>query len=325
MLHNTSKYKQIVNFVLSGINDGSLAKGSWLPSINEFREMFNLSRDTVFAGIAELKSKGVIESYPGRGYCVSTSRVKVDHNILLLFNEMNSFMQKLYNSLIEGLGSDDNVDIQFHNYNRRVFETLLRDANGRYDTFVLMPGKFKGLEPLLRSLDGRVLLLDHCHQELREKFCNVVQNFEHDTYNALVSGERQLSRYTSYYMIQSEMKEPTERYIGMRRYCRERGLRHKYLTAMSIAKIHDGDLFVVANDSDMVDLLKLAMKQGYVPGREFGVISFNDTPLKEILAGGITTLSTDFLQMGRTMARLISRRDLESVDNPWKLEIRASI
>jgi DNA-binding transcriptional regulator YhcF (GntR family) len=325
MLHKTTKYKQIVNYVLNEINEGALSKGSWLPSVNDFRLMFNLSRDTVFAGIAELKSKGVIESCPGKGYYVCTSRPNVEHNILLLFNEMNSFKQRLYNSLTEGLGNDDNVDIQFHNYNRRVFETLLREANGKYDTFVIMSGKFQGLEPLLKSLSGRVLLLDHYHSELRGKFSGVAQNFEEDTYNALVYGKDALAPYTYYYMIQSEMKEPYERYNGMKRFCEERGLKHKYLTSVSIRKIKRGDLFIVANDTDMVELLKLADAQNLTPGKEFGLISYNDTPLKEILAGGITTLSTDFSQMGKTMAKLIRKREIEVVDNPWKLEIRASI
>lgn len=315
----------VVNFVLNGINDGSLSKGSWLPSINDFRIMFNLSRDTVFAGMAELKSKGVIDSYPGKGYFVCTSRFNVDHNILLLFNEMNSFKQRLYNSLMEGLGSGDNVDIQFHNYNRKVFETLLREANGKYDTFVLMPGKFPGLEQLLKSLSGRVFLLDYYHKELRGKFSSVAQNFEEDTYNALVFGEKYLSRYTSYYMIQSEMKEPYERYYGMSRFCDERGLKHKYLNSISKRRIKKGDLYIVANDIDMVDLLKQASSQNFSPGCEFGIISYNDTPLKEILAGGITTLSTDFSQMGKTMSKLIGKREIEVVENPWKLEIRASI
>ena len=46
-----TKYKQIVNYVLNGINDGTLEKGEWLPSVNEFRMMFNVSRDTGVAGL----------------------------------------------------------------------------------------------------------------------------------------------------------------------------------------------------------------------------------------------------------------------------------
>ncbi|MEO5045446.1 transcriptional regulator, partial [Bacteroides thetaiotaomicron] len=47
--------------------------------------------------------------------------------------------------------------------------------------------------------------------------------------------------------------------------------------------------------------------------------------LKEVLAGGITTLSTDFKLMGRTMASLINKKTIETIENPWNLNIRNSL
>ena len=320
-----TKYKQIVNYVLNGINDGTLEKGEWLPSVNEFRMMFNVSRETVFAGLSELKAKGLVQSCAGKGNYVTGLSARVEKNIFILFNEMNAFKQRLFNAFVGGLKEDDTYNIQFHNYNRKVFEMLLSEANGSYDTYVLMPGKFKGLKPLLDSLSGRVLLLDHCHQELKESFGGAVQNFEADTYNALVSGETKLARYTSLYMVQSDAKEPYERYYGMKRYCEERGLKSHYLNSLRGRVISEGDLFIVADDTDLVTLLKLAANQGFKAGREFGVISYNDTPLKEILAGGITTLSTDFTQMGRTMAAMVRKPVKQVQDNPCQLVIRSSI
>ncbi|MBQ1748178.1 MAG: transcriptional regulator, partial [Bacteroidales bacterium] len=60
--------------------------------------MFNLSRDTVFAGITELKSKGIIESRQGKGYYVDSTNLLSDYNIFLLFNELNPFKEELYNA-----------------------------------------------------------------------------------------------------------------------------------------------------------------------------------------------------------------------------------
>ena len=71
--------------------------------------------------------------------------------------------------------------------------------------------------------------------------------------------------------------------------------------------------------------LKQAQLQNFAPGKDFGIISYNDTPLKEILAGGITTLSTDFKQMGQTMASLITQKEIKTIENPWKLDIRNSL
>jgi len=325
MKGNQSKYKQIVSFVIDGIHDGTLKKGDWIPSINEFREKFNLSRDTVFAGLSELKSRGIIDSNPGVGYFVSSTNTEFKHKIFLLFNEINIFKEDLYNSFMESIGDTATVDLYFHNYNREVFETLINEANYKYTTYIIMSGKFEGVEPLLKKLSGKVYLLDHFHAELRGKYSSVSQDFEKNTYEALVYGLDYLKKYNHIYMVQKEEKEPVERYNGLVNFCKEYSFNHDYIETTKNRPIQKGEVFMVVNDRDLVYLLKQSEKQGLVPGKDFGIISYNDTLLKEILAGGITTLSTDFNLMGKTMAGLINKKKIETIENPWKLNIRGSL
>ena len=325
MERHESKYKLIVNHVVDGINEGALKIGDWLPSINEFRMKYNLSRDTVFAGLRELRSRGIISSTPGIGYYVASVRIDHRYNIFLLFNEFNVFKEDLYNSFMESVGKVENVDIYFHNYNRKVFEALLNDADNKYTTYIIMPGKFEGIEPLLRRLSGNVFLLDHYHRELKGKFSSVAQNFERDTYEALVFGLSHLRKYRRIIMVQKDAKEPAERYHGLCAFCRENDFAHEYISCVNGRTIAEGEVYMVVNDRDLVNLLKQAERQKFAPGRQFGIISYNDTPLKEILAGGITTLSTDFKLMGRTMAELIDKKNVETIENPWKLNIRKSL
>lgn len=319
------KYKLVVNYVLDSIYEGKLKKGDWIPSLNEFRKMYGLSRDTVFAGIKELKSKGIIESNPGKGYYVESTRINYQHNILLLFNELNEFKEDIYNSFMASVNKSATVDIFFHNYNRRVFETLLNDANGTYTTYVVMPGKFVDLDPLLQNLSGRVYLLDHYHPELKGKYTSVAQDFEKDTYEALIYGLPHLRKYNHILMVQKEAKEPIERFYGLQKFGREYHFDCEYLPDIQNRPINRGEVFMVVSDRDLVVLLKQADRQHFVPGRDFGIISYNDTPLKEILAGGITTLSTDFKLMGKTMAQLINKKGIETVENPWNLNVRKSL
>ena len=318
MKRNESKYKQVVNHVIDGINNGSYKKGDWILSINEFRKNYNLSRDTVFAGLSELKSKGIIDSTPGVGYYIATTRIAQKLNIFLLFNEFNEFKEDLYNSFISSIRKTANVDLYFHNYNRKVFETLINEANYKYTTYILTPGKFTNIAPLLESLSGRVFLLDHFHPELAGKYSSVAQNFEKDTYEALVYGLPHLKKYDHIIMVQKEEKEPIERYNGLCAFCEEYHFTHEYTDSVRNREIRQGETFMVVNDRDLVDLLKQAQLQNFAPGKDFGIISYNDTPLKEILAGGITTLSTDFKQMGQTMASLITQKEIKTIENPWK-------
>ncbi len=147
------------------------------------RELPSLARHRV-AGLSELKSRGIIASTPGVGYYIASARIPSEQNIFLLFNEFNEFKEDLYNSFMEHVGKGVSVDLYFHNYNRRVFDALVTDANGKYTTYIIMPGKFTGIGPLLESLSGRVFLLDHFHPELLGRYSSVAQNFEKDTYEA---------------------------------------------------------------------------------------------------------------------------------------------
>lgn len=95
MISNSSKYKLIVSHVTSGILNGIYKRGSWIPSINEFMKKYKLSRDTVFTGLSELKSKGIIDSRPGLGYYITSTRISHHQKIFLLFNEFNAFKEEL--------------------------------------------------------------------------------------------------------------------------------------------------------------------------------------------------------------------------------------
>ncbi|MCF2505482.1 GntR family transcriptional regulator [Dyadobacter sp. CY107] len=325
MTENKSKYKLIVSHVTDRIQANEYRNGDRIPSINEFRSAYNLSRDTVFAGLRELVSKGIIAPNHGVGYFVKSTKIKTGHNIFLLFNELNGFKEVLFKSFMESIGSAATVDLYFHNYNRKVFETLVRDANNKYTDYIIMSGKFQGIGDLLGSISGRVFLLDHFHPELKGKYSAVYQDFEKNTYEALDSGLDLIRKYKRILMVQKEEKEPEERYDGLKAFCENHGFAHEYISETGGREIKKGDLFIVVKDEDLADLIKQTLVQPLKPGKDFGIISYNDTPLKEVLAGGITTLSTDFRLMGKTMAKLIDTKAILTIENPWQLNIRGSL
>jgi DNA-binding transcriptional regulator YhcF (GntR family) len=320
---NKSKYQLVVNHVTDGISNGKYAIGDRIPSINDFRTEYGFSRDTVFAGLRELSSKGIISSNQGVGYFVQSTEVSKGHRVFLLFNEFNEFKEDLFNSFTANAGPDVSIDLYFHNYNRKVFETLIAGANNKYTDYIIMSGKFEGLTPLLEKISGKVFLLDHFHSELKGKYSSVSQNFADDTFGALSSAADIIKKYERILMVQREAKEPEERYDGLVKFCKHHDMAHDYISASR--EIEQGDLFIVVKDRDLVELLKQAASQNMVPGNDFGIISYNDTPLKEILAGGITTLSTDFKLMGRTMSELLRKKGVITVDNPWSLNLRTSL
>ena len=164
-----------------------------------------------------------------------------------------------------------------------------------------------------------------CGMEITMTDRHPYYEFEKDTYEALVYGLSNLRKYKHIVMVQKDSKEPFERYDGLRAFCKEHGFTHECIGEIQGREIVKQEVFMVVNDRDLVNLLKQADRQQLVPGKDFGIISYNDTPLKEVLAGGITTLSTDFKLMGRTMASLINKKTIETIENPWNLNIRNSL
>ena len=56
----------------------------------------------------------------------------------------------------------------------------------------------------------------------------------------------------------------------------------------------------------MVDIIKQSRQQGLKPGKDFGLIAYNDTPAYQVIDEGITALSIDWEQMGSLAARFIT-------------------
>jgi DNA-binding LacI/PurR family transcriptional regulator len=90
--------------------------------------------------------------------------------------------------------------------------------------------------------------------------------------------------------------------------------------------LYEGDSFIVLAETDLVNIIKKSREQTLKLGKDVGIISYNDTPLKEILAEGITTISTDFNHMGRSIAQqILGEEDKIPIKNPFRFIVRKSL
>lgn len=320
-----SKYRQIIQSVEDAISRGDLKPGDKIPSINEISRQWKLSRETVVNAYNELRSRGIISSAPGKGYYIDTANIQITRNIFLLFDELNAFKEDLYNAFLEKLDSSTQVDIFFHHFNRKLFDQLILDSRGHYTTFVIMPAMFTGTLPLLQSLPGKVIILDQLPADMDEGFSAIYQNFEKDTYQALHSGAPLISRYQKFTLVYPGGKEPRGQLTGFGKFCQEQKISHRVINSLKGEDIQTGEVYLVIADSDLVHIVKQARLKGLQPGKDIGIISYNDTALKEVVENGITTISTDFRQMGHSLARLAGSKTLERIENPASLIIRGSL
>ena len=81
---------------------------------------------------------------------------------------------------------------------------------------------------------------------------------------------------------------------------------------------------VNVDDRDLEFIVRYSIEKQLHLGEDMGIISYNEAPLKGIVASGITTISTDFARMGKSMATMILDGKKEKIDNPFLLNLRNS-
>lgn len=319
------KYKQIIFSIEKTIEEGKLKKDEKLPSINKVCMEFSLSRDTVLQAYEELKKRGIIYAIQGKGYYVKSIEVNIKQRFFLLFEELNIFKEDLYNSFLENIGKEVQVDIFFHHFNLKVFQKLINDSNGNYTKYIIMPANLSGAAAIIKILPvNDVYILDQTNPEL-ESFPAVFQNHQNDIYNGLLKGKNKLIKYQKLIIIFPGFREPLGMKIGFERFCKEQTFDYEVITEFNNREIKKGEVYIIPNDRDLVQVIERAKLQNLKLGSDFGIISYNETPLKKIVENGITTISTNFEAMGKILAQMIIKGKKEQIENKSNLIIRNSL
>ncbi|TLX73255.1 GntR family transcriptional regulator [Labilibacter sediminis] len=313
--HSQAKYRQIIQSVINSIADGVVKKGDKIPSINEIASEYNLSRDTVMLAFNELKARGILGAVPGKGYFVESDNIGIEKKVLLLFDELNSFKEELYNAFIENLPDDTQVDIYFHHFDINVFTSLIKERVGKYSAYVIMPANLTDILPVIKLLpQDKVYVIDRKLSEL-EGYPVIYQSFDEDMYNGLAAGADLIGKYERLILAYPGGKEPKGFLTGFERFCNDNEIKYVVYDQIKTKPIKKGDVFILPNDRMLVNLVKRCWEKGLEIGKDVGVISINDSSLKEVVANGITTISTDFKLMGKTLADFVENKKLGEVKN----------
>ncbi|NIK91497.1 GntR family transcriptional regulator [Mangrovimonas sp. CR14] len=319
------KYKQIVASIEDALMAGLLKKGDKLPSINKVRNHFDLSRDTVLMAFNELKMRGIVESVSGKGYYIKSEDVTVKQKVFLFFDELNAFKEDIYNAFLEELSPQFQVDIFFHHFSYDVFKKQILDNVGSYNYYVIMPANLENVADVLALLPKeKVFLLDQTNASLID-YSAIYQNFEKDMSDKLTLAMSQISKYERIVLVYSPAKQPHGMLKGFQNFINSNQIQGEVISSLKERPLAKGEVYVTLDDRDLIVLIKKMNEQQLELGSDIGVISYNDTLLKEVVGNGITTISTDFKLMGTTLANMIKNGEQGQVENPSQLIIRKSL
>lgn len=325
------KYIQIIKSILQAISKGKLKRGDKIPSINQLSEEYLLSRDTVEKAYKHLIKDGVLISVRGKGYFINRVDIENTLRVLLVFNKISNYKKQVYNAFVENLGRNVNVDLHIHHSNINIFKNLIKNSIGEYDYYVIMPHFYEKAEEVIEVLKlippEKLILLDKDIDLNSKKHSCVYQNFEKDIVSALNEADELLRVYNKLILIfPTLIPYPKEIIKGFRIFCIQQEIEHEIIYDFQEGSpVVKNAAYVVIEENDLVLLIKKCREQQLAIGKDIGIISYNETPLKEILLDGITTISTDHEQMGKTAAELINENKRAVIKNPFTLIKRKSL
>jgi len=331
------KYRQIVDSIIHNISVGNLKIDEKIPSINRFSEEYLLSRDTVEKAYNILKERKIISSIRGKGYYITRTQLLSKVNILMLINKPSSYKIRIYNSFLNNIGNNAHTDLFIYHCNETLFLNLVDKHVNAYDYYVIMPHfKSENLEhisstdPILKAIqkipNDRLVIVDNRLGFSRD-IVKVYQDFEEDIYSALKAGLQKIIKYQKLILVyptKSVYPYPKRILHGFKKFCIEHSLDFEIIDEVfDDIILKKGDLFITIEELDLVNLVNQIRKDEFVLGKEIGVISYNETPLKELL--GITVISTDFKAMGQTVAEMILNNKKGQIKNPFHFIDRDSL
>lgn len=332
------KYKQVLDSILANIKNGELTLGDKIPSINSVSEEYDLSRDTVEKAYKMLKDLNIIDSVRGKGYYIMKTDFDAKIKILFLINKLSNYKMRIFNTFVNALSTNALVDLDIYHCEPSLFIDKIDKKTSSYDYMIVMP-HFKSdnmrylshTKETLAALNNinpeKLIIMDANIKQYTRDCGKIYQDFTEDIYEALKLGYSKIRKYKKFILVYPSKEVypyPDGIVFGFKKFCSDQNIDFEILD-----EIYEGmelqvkDLYVIIQESDLVNLVKQVRERHFKIGEEIGIISYNDTPLKELL--GISVISTDFQKMGLEAAKMILDNDFKDIKNDFNLIDRNSI
>lgn len=326
----TPVYKQLIQSVQYLVETGEYKQGEFLPSPKELGNELDISNETVKKAYSILREKGIIDAYPGKGFFISENEQKKTR-ILLAFDKISTYKQVLYSSFIANIGDSSEITIRLHNQDIDLFEQFIEENLGKYDYYLVTP--HFPLQPdiqkrVIKTLNtiprGKLIILDRHLDGLSGNYGSIYQDFENDIFSGLTESIELIRKFKKLNVISLEgscLYAPVLE-KGIVRFCDKNQINyviHKNITPEIIQKDEAYLVLVSQLDTDLIELVRIAKTKDCNIGEDIGIISYNESPVNEIILNGLTVLSTDFIQMGELAAKMIRENNLQKIKCDFQL------
>ena len=327
---STPKYRQLANAIIEGIQKGNIKKGELLPSINEVSFEHYMARITVEKGYNYLKQQGIIDSIRGKGFFIKVDEVPRNLKIFLLFNKLSVHKKIIYDAFVQAIGEQGSIDFYIYNNDFNLLKRIVESRDRDFTHIVLIPHFVEGEEmavDLINSLPKeKLILVDKLLPGLKGNFGAVYENFEKDIYQSLQSAKDELAAYSSLRLLfPASSYYPKEIVQGFVNFCNDLAFDYEVEETVQKLSLQKGQAYITVMEDDLISLLDRIRAQEFKLGKDIGILSYNETPIKRLLFDGISTISTDFEALGKRAAELVLSNERTKIENPFRYIRRSSL
>lgn len=321
-----SKHEQLVSGIINAIDAKILSKGDPLPSVNTMVRELGFARKTIVKAYTELKDRGLVESKNRLGYYISNDTTNQRLKIALVLYAFQAFQEKFYNTFRETMGDNVHIDVYFHHNNIDFLESILTSIKGRYGMYVIAPVPDIRLRSILLQIPPEKVIIVDRYLDFCPEISFVSQKFYQPFLNTLNSLTSSFSRFESIvFFFRPNSDNPQGLHDAFTEYVENQSFDYEVLDNYRSGSIRKGSAYITLSDSDLWELLKDCKEQNLILGEDVGILSHNDSSIKEIVLDGITTFSTDFNEMARKAAEFVKVRKPTQVIIPSILFRRGSL
>lgn len=311
-------YKQLVEQFEDAIRSGQLKPGEQVASMNDFAAQMGISKETVKKAYGILREKGLLIPQQGKGFYVAETYLDSKPKVLVLFDKLSIYKEVLYNSLANELGEHADLTILTHNQNLELFTYYLDTYLDKFDYYVISPHfaldektQQAAVKLISRVPNRKLIMVDHWMQNYQGNYGAVYQDFENDVYEGLKQGLDRLKNTSCLKVVTLPSSLYGSMVIkGVDRFVKEFNIPVSYSDSV-VDDIQPNETYLILSsqlDSGLAAFARKIKEQNLEVGKDVFVISYNEFDLNEVVLNGLTTISTDFKQMGRTAAQMIIQK-----------------
>jgi DNA-binding transcriptional regulator YhcF (GntR family) len=304
-----TKHDQLVEGIINAINDKSLVPGDMLPSVNVMIKEVGFARETIVKGYKDLIGRGLIESRNRLGYFVLNSNTDQSLKVALVMYAIDAFQEQFYRSFRKELGKNIHLDLFFHHGNIDMCETILNMIKGKYGMYVVAPIPHPKTKQLLAQIPLNKFLMVDRYELIDGDFNHVTQEFEESSYRAfaeLADAIRKFKEIIFFHRPGSLI--PIEIVRAFKKFLKDFSINGKMMPAYIPGSLKKGVVYFSIDNMEIWEILKDCKKKSLQLGKDVGLLTHNDEPVKEIIFDGLTTYSASFTLMGERAGRAVAAR-----------------